>query len=193
MCLDESRATSADSLESLKCQEDAVKKKAEELQVIIADGSSGIVKRNKAKAELAILRNDDPITLRTARIQQEAAVNRMTLAAKKAEETVEQSETALERATHARKEAIRLKVAALAAAKNAEERIPAAQAAFETISAKLDEITKMEKTGKGSIYFIQADLNASRKYLPKQRFVVAQKRASEIIELASGPPAHSTM
>lgn len=183
--LEEIRKKAGSALEALELQEETTRRKGEELEIIASDGNRGIVTRNKAKAELAILKSDDPITLRTARIQQEAAVKKMTIATKRAEETVALSETALGRATHARKEAIRLKTSALVATKEAEVAIPSARAAFDKISETLEMIMRKENTGKGAIYFIQSDLNQSRKFLPKGRFVVAQRRASEIIELAN--------
>ncbi|KAL7532668.1 hypothetical protein ACHAXR_004772, partial [Thalassiosira sp. AJA248-18] len=184
IALDETKDRTDSMLEALKLQEEATQRKMDMLESIAADGSKGIVSRNKAKTELAILLNEDPITLRTARIQQEAASKKTTVAAKKAEQTVVLSETALERATHARKESIRLKESSLAATKKAEEAIPSAQVAFDKISKTLDEIMKKQNTGKGTLYFIQCDLNQSRKYLPKSRFVVAQKRADELVQLA---------
>ncbi|KAL7546212.1 hypothetical protein ACHAWF_009551 [Thalassiosira exigua] len=177
--LDETNEKAGETLQAFNIQEDAVKRKMEELEGIASDSTRGVVSRNRAKAELAILKSEDPITLRTARIHQEAAVRKMTAAAREAEDTVRISETALERATHARKEAIRLKESALAATKRAEEAIPSAQAAFDRISETLEEIISKEKTGKGSIYFMQADLNQSRKKLPKSRFVVPTAHESQ--------------
>lgn len=62
--------------------------------------------------------------------------------------------------------------------------MPNAQSAFDRISQTLEEMTRKEAAGKGTVFFIQADLNHSRKYLPQSRFVVAQKQASELVELA---------
>ena len=137
------KASSA--LEALNLQEESARIKREALESIASDGEKGIVSRNKAKAELTILLSGDPITLRTARIQQEAAVKKMTAAAKKAEETDKHIETALQRATHTRKEAIRLKASALVAAKKAEDEMPSARTSFNKISETLDEITKKKR------------------------------------------------
>jgi len=196
--LDEACEKASVALESLKLQEESTNMKRNELDRCASDSKNGIVSRNRAKAELSILKSEDPIKLRTARIQQEAAVKKMNVAAKKAEETVAQSETALLHATSARKEAIRLKESALVATKKADEAIPSAQVAFDKISLTLEEIMKKQQTGPGTVFFIQSDLNQSRKYLPKSRFVVAQKRASEIVQLAtpmapSKSPTRSTI
>ena len=115
----------------------------------------------------------------------------MMAAANKAEDTLHHSQTALERATHARKEAIRLKESSLSAAKQAEKAIPSAQAAFDKISQTLDDIMKNQKAGRGTVFFIQSDLNESRKHLPKHRFIVAQKRAEEVFKLAPLSPTRS--
>lgn len=189
--LDVAKEKAGHALEALRLQEEATQRKKDELERAASDGTKGIVSRNKAKAELSILLSEDPIKLRTARIQQEASVNKMVAAANMAEDTLHHSETALERAAHARKEAIRLKESSLAAAKQAEMAIPSAQAAFNKISQTLDDIMKNQKAGRGTVFFIQSDLNESRKHLPKHRFIVAQKRAEEVFKLAPLSPTRS--
>lgn len=192
VALDETRERAGVALEALQLEEKTANERKDDLERRGSDASNGVVSRNRAKAELAILKSEDPIALRTARIRQEAAVKKAGVAARKAEETVEQSEAALAHAASARREAVRLKEAALAATKEAEAAIPSAQAAFDRISATLQEIMKKQQTGPGTIFFIQSDLNQSRKYLPKSRFVVAQKRASELVQLATAPPPSTT-
>ena len=127
---DEARTKANKALGALKLQEDAKQRNEDELKRIASDSTNGIVTRNRAHAELAILLSEDPIGIRTARIQQETAAKKMTVAAKKAEDTVSQSEAALVRAVSARKEAMRRKELYLAATKKAEKAIPSAQDAF---------------------------------------------------------------
>jgi hypothetical protein len=164
---DEAREKATRGIETLKLQEELSIRKREELENIASDDSKGVVSRNKAKAELAILLSEDQINLRAAKIHQEMAAKKIMAAAKKSEECVALSEAALERATHDRKEATRLKAIAIAATKAAEESIPSTQAAFDEISRTLDEVTKKETTGKGDLFFLEKESNQSRKYLPK--------------------------
>ena len=176
--LDQVRDASDQALGELGLQEASTRRKREALEGIASDHKQGIVRRHKARAELAILLGEDPLPLRTARIKLEVAVQKTTAAARNAENTVALSEAALARATHARQEALRLKEAAIVEAKRAEEAIPVAQSSFEKIHERLEEMIKKRSVGKGTAYFFQSDLNRSRKYLPKSRFVVTQKRKS---------------
>ena len=105
----QSREKAREALEMLNHQEEYNKQKMLELEKIIADDSLGIVTRNKANAELAILLSEDPVQLRSARIKQEAAMKKMNDAVNKSIEVVSSSEVAFKRATNARKEAIELK------------------------------------------------------------------------------------
>jgi predicted transcriptional regulator len=97
----------------------------------------------------------------------------------KHQEAVERADAALQLAMIARAEAIKRKDAAMEASRAAEDSIPAAQLAFVRAGKILDEITKKKEAGRGTVFFLNADLNESRKYLPKSKFVVAQKSAEE--------------
>jgi hypothetical protein len=193
LSLEEVREKSDKALEAFELQEESTRRKKEELERIASDRKQGIVTRNKAKAELSILRGEDPIALRTVRIKLEVAVKKTRAAAANAEGTVALSDAALARATHARKEALRLKDAALAATKRAEAAIPSAQSAFKQIGATLDGLIEKQAVGKGTVFFIQSDLRKSRQYLPKSRFVVAQRRNSESVQLTSYTPTRNTI
>ncbi|KAL3770596.1 hypothetical protein ACHAW5_007737 [Stephanodiscus triporus] len=106
---DKTRENATRVIETLKLQEELSIRKKEGLENIASDDSKGVVSRNKSKAELAILLSEDQINLRAAKIHQEMAAKNTIAAAKKSEECVALTEAALERATHARKEATRLK------------------------------------------------------------------------------------
>ena len=172
----------SEALDALTMQEETTTQKREALEQIAADGKKGIVARNKATAELAILLSEDPLPLRTARIQQEAAMKKMTAAVKKSNEAAALAEATLDRATKARNNAIALRESALDAAKEPEESIPIAQNAFDKISDTLEDIMKKQKSGRGTIFFIRAELLEQKKFLPRSKFVVAQKRAEEAIK-----------
>jgi colicin import membrane protein len=76
----------------LQAQEDAYKKKIETLEKKSEEG--GVVSRNKAKAELEQLKAEDPLPLRKAKLNQEAAVRKCEKAQKAAEEKAKAAEAA---------------------------------------------------------------------------------------------------
>ena len=71
------------------------------------------------------------------------------------------------------------------AARSAEDAIPAAQDAYIKALSAMEEITNKSKTGRGSIFYLNADLNEQRRFLPKSQFVVAQKRVNEVMQSKS--------
>jgi len=78
--LAEAKKQSEAALKELEDQEKAYKDKCDSLEAIGNDASLGVVKKNKAKAELAILKSEDPMPLRMAKIHQEAALRKVTKA-----------------------------------------------------------------------------------------------------------------
>ena len=85
----ESLAVAADNenkraLAELQKEEAAYNGKITELQEISTNPSNGIVKKNKAAAEVAQLKAEDPLPLRRAKINQGATVRKSDIAAKNA-------------------------------------------------------------------------------------------------------------
>lgn len=76
----------AAAVAELKAQEEAYAAKVAELERKSTDTSTGIVTRNKAAAELAQLKAEDPLPLRKAKITQEAALRKAEKARVAAEE-----------------------------------------------------------------------------------------------------------
>ncbi|KAL7484380.1 hypothetical protein ACHAW6_010013, partial [Cyclotella cf. meneghiniana] len=161
--------------EALNLQEETTRKRRMDLEAIVADSKKGIVTRNKANAELAILLSEDPLQLRAARTKQETTVRKSSEALAKCEEAVEHSQVALQLAIIARAEAIKRKESALTAERAAEDFLPSARLAFEQASKALQEFTKRQQNRRGTVFFLNADLNEQRRFLPKSKFVVAQK------------------
>ena len=167
---------------SLNKLEETTSQRRADLESIIADSSKGIVTRNKANAELAILLSEDPSSLRAARIKQAAAERKSAEAAARSKDAMIQAEKALHGARAARKEANEQMQKAAVASRAAEEAIPKAQDAFIKASNTLEEIRNKHKSGRGTVFFLNADLNEQRRFLPRSKFVVAQKRADEAIQ-----------
>ncbi|KAL3785867.1 hypothetical protein HJC23_008755 [Cyclotella cryptica] len=168
--------------EALDLQEEATRKRKADLEAIVADSKNGIVTRNKANAELAILLSEDPLQLRAARIRQETVMRKSAEALAKCQEAVEHSQVTLQLAMIARAEAIKRKESALAAERSAEDLIPSARIAFEQASKALQEFTERQQNRRGTVFFLHADLNEQRRFLPKSKFIIAQKCRDDTIE-----------
>jgi predicted transcriptional regulator len=97
------------------------------------------------------------------------------------------AESALHIARKARTEANKQREKAENAARAAHDAIIPAQLAFEKASNTLKEITKKHQGGRGTVFFLNADLNEQRRFLPKSQFVIAQKRAGDAIQSISSP------
>eukprot|EP00947_MAST-08B_sp_MAST-8B-sp1_P002295 g2295.t1 len=157
------KAVADEALAELNAQEEAFKSKMEKLEATSTDGSLGIVKRNKAKAELAQLKCEDPLPLRQAKITQEAAVRKLQKALKKAA-------SAAAAAGAARKNAA-------AAAEEAEAAIPLAEAAFEEAQQILAEVKEQIKgAGQGTFWWMDRELVEAMKYMPQKKRLEMEKK-----------------
>ena len=157
------KAVADAALAELEAQEKAFQDKMSKME---ADGSNmelGIVKRNRAKAELAQLKASDPLPLRTAKITQEAAVRKLAKAHKKAA-------AAAAAASAARATAAAAQAAAEAAAAAAEAAIPEAEAAFEAAQKALQEVKDQIKgAGQGTFWWLDRELIEAMKYMPQAK------------------------
>ena len=134
------------ALLELKAQEDAYNNKKADLERKSEEG--GVVSRNKAKAELAQHLAEDPLPLRRAKINQEAAV-------RKADKAAAEAELA--------------RVAAEAALAEAERRLADAQ-------AYLDEVRSKPGSAQGALWWIDRELHEARAYLPASKGGYAKKK-----------------
>ncbi|GMH65922.1 hypothetical protein TrST_g7998 [Triparma strigata] len=186
--LAEAKEQAEGALKELQEQEDAFKKKLDDLEATGNDDSLGVVKRNKAKAELAMAKAEDPMPLRMAKIHQEAAVRKVTKATVKAGAATAAAETAAKLAIEARIASEKAAVEASAAAKAAEAAIPDAEKAFADAEAILEEVkAKNSGSGEGNLWYIDRELEEAKRYLPKSKFAAAQAAAAAAKQQAASP------
>lgn len=169
------------TLDELNCQELAIKEKKEKLENFANDNTLGIVKRNKAKAELAAMANQDPLPLRSARINQEASLKKLSKATKRAGEAAVAAELSIRKAEEAKKRAMEAEEEAIKTGKLAEASIPVAQKAVKEVHEFLEELIRQRKIGKGTIFYIERELKAAKQFLPKKKFAEAQKAVEDEI------------
>jgi len=134
------------AIAELKAQEDAYKRKTEDLKQRSETG--GAVSRNKAKAELEIHVREDPLPLRKAKISTEAAE-------RKADKARAPFKIARERAEEARR--------------NADEALDDATKKLKEAEDYLEEVRKKPGQPYGSLWWIDRELEEKRKYLPSSR------------------------
>eukprot|EP01095_Lingulamoeba_sp_RSL-Kostka_P002605 TRINITY_DN134_c0_g1_i11.p1 TRINITY_DN134_c0_g1~~TRINITY_DN134_c0_g1_i11.p1 ORF type:complete len:401 (+),score=260.49 TRINITY_DN134_c0_g1_i11:63-1265(+) len=148
------------ALAELKAQEDAYNQKTEDLKRKSEEG--GVVSRNRAKNELAQHLGEDPLPLRRAKIDQEAAVRKAERAAKAAAEAVTASEQAAAKASEAVTASEQAKQAAEAAVDAAREKVAEAEAFLEEVKSKPGQ-------AQGAIWWMERELYEKRKYLPESK------------------------
>jgi len=148
------------ALAELKAQEDAYNNKTEELKRKSEEG--GVVSRNKAKNELAQHLGEDPLPLRRAKINQEAAVRKAEKAAKAAAEAVVASEAAAQKASEAVQASVEAKAAAEAAVEVARQKVAEAEAYLEEVKSKPGQ-------AEGAIWWMERELHEAKKYLPESK------------------------
>ena len=186
--------------EELQKALDDVKREEDEYNGKIADcerrsTQGGVVQQNKAKAELAQLRAEDPLPLRKAKITLEAAEKRAAkarapfeAATKKAEDaravatsSRQAAEKDAQAASQARQAASQARQAASDAAGRAESAKNAADAALDAAAARLqeaedylNEVKSKPGISYGSIWWLDRELHEQKKYLPTSRGGIAK-------------------
>jgi len=171
------------ALADLKAQEDARNKRTEELTKGSEDESTGVVTRNKLKAELAQHLAADPLPLRKAKITCEAAVKKAdkaalaaTTARTDAEAASVAAQKAAQEATHARsaaeqsaREAEKAKADAAVAKENADAAVDDAQKKVEVAEAYLNEVKSRPGSAHGAIWWMERELHEQKKYMPEKK------------------------
>eukprot|EP01104_Vermistella_antarctica_P010360 TRINITY_DN275_c0_g1_i1.p1 TRINITY_DN275_c0_g1~~TRINITY_DN275_c0_g1_i1.p1 ORF type:complete len:364 (-),score=124.54 TRINITY_DN275_c0_g1_i1:145-1101(-) len=135
----------------LAAQQKAYTEKTERLEK--ASESGGAVTRNKAKNELAQHLAEDPLPLRRAKIDTEAAVRKAARATKAAEAA---------------------RAAASAAAVVAEAAVAEAQAKVKEAEDYLTEVKGRSGNGQGSIWWLERQLHEAKKYMPSSKGGIAK-------------------
>jgi len=150
------------AIDDLKSQETAYQTQVKTLDDKSKDTSLSSVHRSKASAELAQLKQENPMPLRKAKITQEAALRK-----------VEKERKAAEAAT-----AVAAGKAADAAAKSKalEEQKKKVEAAYVECENSLKEAQEflelVKKKGgipKGSMWWMERELTEAQKYMPKRK------------------------
>jgi peptidoglycan hydrolase CwlO-like protein len=129
------------AVDELKNQEDAYYGQIKSLEQKSKDSSSTLVTRNKAAAELAQLKGENPLPLRKAKITQEAALRKVEKERKLAEAQTQKVEAAVTDTENALKEA----------------------------QEYLEEVKRQGSGGQGSIWWMERELKEAQKYLPKRK------------------------
>lgn len=175
------------ALLELKKQEEAYAAKKQDLEKKTQEG--GLVSRNKAANELAQLLAEDPLPLRRAKINQEAAVKKSEKAALAAKEAATKAEEAAARAAEAaeaaavaaakaeseRQAAVASRVAAESAAAAAENAAREAEAAAAEAEKSLQQAVEFLESVKrkggvahGNIWWMEREIAEKKKFLPKR-------------------------
>ncbi len=136
--LAKAEAAAQKALDKLNAEQKAFDDKCEELEAKGNDSSLGIVKRNRAKQELAALKQTDPLPLNRAKITQGASVRKLAKAKKKAEKA---------------------KAAAVEARKKAEDDFQKAENLLQK------EVARASGGGQGELWWMQRELEEAKKYM----------------------------
>uniref|UniRef100_A0A7S4P2V2 Calcium-regulated actin-bundling protein C-terminal domain-containing protein n=1 Tax=Paramoeba aestuarina TaxID=180227 RepID=A0A7S4P2V2_9EUKA len=150
----------------LQAQEDAYQAKIALLEKKSQEG--GVVSRNKAANELAQVKAEDPLPLRKAKLNQQAAVRKSEKAVAVAEEKKAEAERAKERAEEARLAAVRATEEAEEAARKLEEAVKVAEGKRDEALAFLEKV-KATGVGVGRVWWMQRAMYEKQQYLPKAK------------------------
>jgi len=178
------------AVDDLNTQESTYKNQISKLEEKSKDPNGSTVSKNKAASELAILRGEDPLPLRKAKITQEAALRKVekerkiaeaatAAAAKKRQEAKDATAAAQTKAQEAQEAAF----AAEESAKEAESKTLAleeqkvrVEEAYRDVEAKvieatdyLNEVKKKGGVAKGAIWWMERELKEAQKYMPKKK------------------------
>ncbi|MES1915247.1 MAG: hypothetical protein MHM6MM_007223 [Cercozoa sp. M6MM] len=153
------------AVDALKAEEDAYNGKIETLTAKSTDSNIGIVSRNRAAAELAQLKSEDPLPLRRAKITQESALKRQ-------QKVTKIATAAAAAAAEAAEEAKQAAAVAAKAVADAEEELKQAE-------AYLQEVKSMPGNAEGTIWILEKQMHEAAKYMPagKAARFLAQKQA----------------
>eukprot|EP00011_Vannellida_sp_DIVA3-517-6-12_P009319 CAMPEP_0114631298 /NCGR_PEP_ID=MMETSP0168-20121206/14337_1 /TAXON_ID=95228 ORGANISM="Vannella sp., Strain DIVA3 517/6/12" /NCGR_SAMPLE_ID=MMETSP0168 /ASSEMBLY_ACC=CAM_ASM_000044 /LENGTH=378 /DNA_ID=CAMNT_0001842853 /DNA_START=24 /DNA_END=1160 /DNA_ORIENTATION=+ len=162
------------ALAEVKRQEDEYQGKIDDC--IARSEQGGVVSRNKAKQELAVLQAEDPLPLRKAKITLSAAHKRAEKARAPFEAATKEAEAARAAATASANEASAARASAAEALAASEAAKAAADAALDEAMARvgeaeayLEEIKNRPGCAKGALWWIERELHESKKYIPEAR------------------------
>lgn len=174
--LQEAEQELQEAVAALTQQEEAHKAKIAELESISSDSNLGVVKRGKAKQELAQLLDEDPLPLRKAKLTQEAALRRVEAEKKRSEEAASEAEArkceAMERKAELEKKEVELEQAKKELEKAVAE-LQAAEVELETkmneTAAELERLKKEGGAGHGALWWLNRELYEADERLPQSK------------------------
>jgi chemotaxis protein histidine kinase CheA len=144
--LRKAEAEVAAALAELKAQEDAFNNKTEDLKKKSEEGST--VQKSRAANELAQHLASDPLPLRKAKLNTEAAKRKAEKARVAGEEAAAKAEAA--------------RLAAEAAVEEAKRKVAEAE-------AYLDEVRAAASAGQGTLWWMDRELQEQKKYMPQSK------------------------
>ncbi len=185
----EAKEKAEKALEELKSQEEEAEKKASDLEKIVDDITVGNVKRQKAKVELSAIKNEDPLPLRSAKLNNEAAVKKLNKSAENSRMAAEVAISSKEKAKTAKNEAEVANQEAIEAADKAREAIPIAKEAFKQLREMLVEMMSGETAPRGAMFYIDREMKHAEKYIPRGKLEKMRKNAeSTKFLIKTSPP-----
>jgi len=141
------------AVDSLSAEEKARADKIADLELKSTTGSSQVAK-SKAAAELAQVKQEDPLPLRKAKITQEAALKKVERERKAAEAATAKTEATKREAEQKTKEV--------------EAAIGETEKALEEAKQYLEDVKK-NAVPRGAIWWMEKELEEKQKYLPKKK------------------------
>lgn len=171
------------AVDDLKNQEENYRKQLSTLESKTNDPAASTVSKNKAAAELAQLKQEDPLPLRKAKITQEASLRKVEKERKAAEAATAVAASAAANAQEQANKAEASRLHAEAQANEAQEKVAeleeqtrkVEEAVRETEDRSreaeeyLQEVKKKGGSPLGSIWFMERELKEAQKYLPKKK------------------------
>jgi len=136
------------AVDDLKKQEDAYNNQLSSLEQKSKDTSGSVIQKNKAAAELAQLKQENPLPLRKAKLTQEAALRK-----------VERERKAVEAAIIELGEQKKRVEKAL---KDTETKLKEAQ-------DYLDYVKRQGGSAQGAIWWLERELQEAKKYMPQSK------------------------
>mmetsp|Transcript_16148 Transcript_16148/g.17927 ORF Transcript_16148/g.17927 Transcript_16148/m.17927 type:complete len:335 (+) Transcript_16148:27-1031(+) len=151
---DKAEAEVQAAVDELKAQEDAYNAEIAKFEKLGNDPDAGVVKKNRAKNQLAQLQAEDPLPLRKAKITQGSALKRATKASKAA--------------TAAAEAAAEEKAKADKAKADLEEEVKKTEAAMVEAEQQLEKIKKKgDGVPQGQIWWMEREITETRKFMPR--------------------------
>ena len=171
-------------LDRLHDEEKRHDKQKKDLSAIILNSDFGIVKRNKAKAELSILESGDKTPLRKAKIDQEASLVKLKKARTNAELAASNAQAMATTAERSKIIAHKAVKEALESSKLSEQSIPILLQALINAYTILEKLEQECDKQNGTVFYMNREIEEAEKFLPKHK--IAAMRA-----LKKGDNTHS--